>query len=68
MLCNRGVVHAARGSYPAADRDLRRADTLAAELDQRLMVAGIHQNLGWLADHPGLTAEILPPPPAKAAN
>jgi tetratricopeptide (TPR) repeat protein len=59
ILCNRGVAYTYRGAHEAAVRDLRRAEILACRLDQRLLVAGIHQNLGWLADRRGDLPEAL---------
>jgi tetratricopeptide (TPR) repeat protein len=50
---NRGVVHMVRGNYGASQRDLQRAEQLAVEFGQDLMLAGIRQNLGWLAARQG---------------
>jgi tetratricopeptide (TPR) repeat protein len=52
-LNNRGLVHAYRGSLAAAERDLRAAAALYAELGLNLMVADAEHNLGWVAARRG---------------
>ena len=53
VLINRGVLHGRLGSYAAAQRDLVRAGELARRLQLPLLVAIIHQDLGWVAAQRG---------------
>jgi tetratricopeptide (TPR) repeat protein len=53
LLCNRGVLHAFRGEFAAAEADLRRAERLHTEQGRPLQVAHIHHNLAWLAARRG---------------
>jgi len=53
LLCNRGVLHAYRGSLRAAEADLRDALQIARALDQPLLAATMLQNLGWVATRRG---------------
>src|SRR5215217_2794575 len=48
VLANRGLVHARRFRFAAADADLREALRLNRELGLDLSVAFLEQNLGWL--------------------
>lgn len=47
-LANRGLVHARRGRFAAAEADLREALRLNQELGIELSVAFVEQNLGWV--------------------
>jgi tetratricopeptide (TPR) repeat protein len=46
---NRGVLHATRHEFAAAQTDLRAAEQLSARLDSDLWSAFVHHNLGWLS-------------------
>ncbi|GAA3611998.1 CHAT domain-containing protein [Microlunatus ginsengisoli] len=48
MLINRALVHSDRYAFGAAERDLLEAATLATELDRRLTIGLIANNLGAL--------------------
>ena len=52
-LCNRGVLHAFRGEFAAAEGDLRRAERVHREQGRPLQAAHIHHNLAWLAARRG---------------
>ncbi len=52
-LVNRGVLHGRLGSYAAARRDLLRAEELVTSRQLPLLVAIIHQDLGWVAAQRG---------------
>jgi hypothetical protein len=52
-LTNRGVLQAYRGDVRAAERDLRRAESLYAELGDRAAVAQVRHNLGFVAARAG---------------
>ena len=47
-LLNRGVLHAYRYQFAAAEADLREAERLSEKLDLDESVRFVHQNLGWL--------------------
>ena len=53
VLINRGVLLGRLGSYAAARRDLAQAEELATRLHRPLLVAIIHQDLGWVAAQRG---------------
>ena len=53
LLCNRGVLHAFRGEFAAAEADLRRAERLHSADGRPLQAAHIHHNLAWLAARRG---------------
>jgi CHAT domain-containing protein/tetratricopeptide (TPR) repeat protein len=53
LLCNRGVVHAYRGGFRAAERDLRRSEQLYLSLGQSLAAAEVRHNLGFVAARRG---------------
>lgn len=49
LLTNRGVLHAYRHHFAAAERDLQRAERLYDEEGQRLASAQVRHNLGFVA-------------------
>ena len=59
LLNNRGLLHAYRGSLAQARRDLERARALMGKADQRLDVAGVDWNLGFVAAVAGDVPEAL---------
>ena len=59
LLCNRGVLHAFRGEFAAAEADLRRAETLHSDAGRPLQAAHIHHNLAWLAARRGDAPKAL---------
>ncbi|MEA2138165.1 MAG: hypothetical protein QOG56_1315, partial [Solirubrobacteraceae bacterium] len=48
LLSNRGVLHAERGEFAMARRDLERAERLFGDQARTLAVAQVRQNLGWM--------------------
>jgi CHAT domain-containing protein len=52
-LNNRGLIHAYRGSLPAAEEDLVAAARLYTELDLDLALAEVEHNIGWVAARRG---------------
>lgn len=52
-LTNRGVLRAYRGDVRAAERDLRRAEWLYADLGDRAALAQVRHNLGFVAARAG---------------
>jgi tetratricopeptide (TPR) repeat protein len=61
LLCNRGVLHAFRGAFAAAEADLLRAERLHSEAGRPLQAAHIHHNLAWLAARRGDAPAALAP-------
>ncbi|MFN2607651.1 MAG: CHAT domain-containing protein [Acidimicrobiales bacterium] len=53
LLGNRGVLHAYRGDFRAAEADLRAAAPIYASLGERVELAGVHHNLGFVAARRG---------------
>jgi tetratricopeptide (TPR) repeat protein len=49
VLKNRGVLHAQRGEFTAAETDLRAAEALCRQLDLDLSVGLVIQNLGFVS-------------------
>jgi tetratricopeptide (TPR) repeat protein len=52
-LVNRGILHAYRGEYGAAEADLRRAEGLGPQIGPGLPIGMIHANLGFVAARRG---------------
>ena len=59
LLMSRGVMHAARGKFHAAEADLRGAELRHAQLGQLLAVAEVRHNRGYVAARRGDVAEAL---------
>lgn len=53
LLTNRGVLHGYRRDFPAAERDLERAEALYHELGRTLAAAQVRHNLGFVAARKG---------------
>jgi len=48
VRCNRGVLHAYRGEYRAAEADLLEAERLCEHLDLELLLGMVRHNLGYV--------------------
>ena len=59
FLSNRGVLHAERGDYRAAEADLLAAERLLVELGHDLVTAEVRHNLGFVASRRGDVPEAL---------
>lgn len=53
LLCNRGVLHAYRGAFRAAETDLLRAEHLHTRLGNALAATQVRHNLGFVAARRG---------------
>ena len=53
VLTNRGILHAYRGEFSAAEADLRLAERLHGQLGQKLQAADVRHNLGFIAARRG---------------
>ncbi|MEA2973757.1 MAG: hypothetical protein QOG82_2215 [Actinomycetota bacterium] len=59
VLTNRGIVHAYRWEFAAAEADLLLAERLHARLGQKLQAADVRHNLGYVAARRGDIATAL---------